>query len=1290
MLEPIQQFSLWGQTFEIAVKRGVLVALLASDIKAAAQLHLEDWSELATADVYAALARELKEVDPNIKARTRETARHIFQLGMGLGQTAMREYLRRLKGDQDDYEIRALWCPLQLPRVGGDFEAEAQEALYQYWCAFGQEGPVDESLVKKGFPARADFLLWLEPKYSSLEREVLCLEFSFNGLPETADYAQPDAHLDELRRYAWFVDSRSVFSRVCAEVSGEQFAVAPSIKDHLPAFTSRDKPLYKLCQAASYIGTTMRWLASKGFNDRPTNGRALSITQNGFESLMARYFTTENTDPRSQLMETLGRAYRDTEKVPDYAPEELTDHIRFAFDQIRKSLPRHMSQQLAEMREIPEPGKDVEFNFTEEVENFFNPMAKLSWSEALAQVDSDQKTLAFFGRDSKEAVREALEAKIAAGSEVPLRDLHAAAITAGLRTAEPGKVTVLGLEGNPGIGKTTAVVNHLTGTDDGFLFLYVSPRVIINDDVTGNLARDRETKEPTGILTVTTNSKLIGSARAWHENKVRAGEEKQRFIDSAVVAEGISPLKHPNGSTLILEPNQKEELELTHLGSRSRKKSETERQDRIEDAALPGVLKVLGTTTRELLANNREVNRAVLTAAIQGYRDVSNGKSTVHALSNLFRNAVATKPGLKERREFSERIPTIVVMVDELTGDNAGARFIDAVARWLDEQFIKPFKNEPLFRVVLIISDASLGNEVVLDRYLNSGEAAPDKVLVSPSAGQRPFRLAVSDVKIGGVTRSVLHVMTNSYPASRLEVDYRMRLNVVRQGEMADGRAQTVRQAINEQQGQALLHNVVLEVERALEAGADQVIFFAQDKAFLRHIEAALVTEDERPAVLTRGQVAILDSSVTAAKRKALISDDQRDGVKVFLMTSSGARGISFPKTDWIIALVPRFGIEAALMEVAQLIYRGRGAKYQADDGSLQTDGDWKERRLVMLLQDFMPVEGEPEERQWLRQVSDLLTFLVMLRATIHTRITGDAGLDGRNLAVVPVGGIGTEEMLSLMSTHVREFLKECDIFLRDSGSSVEHRGLVANAQKYATHLFSKFSLDASSQRSDLRSAVRIEDIERFSTRASAENAPLLVSPDEDPDVVLPENLYCIGPFWLERWAEHTKQERFNIEGWLTDVGNQVKTLFGELGRIHSNKALPPKLRMPAEELYRMLAREKEEATREFSTVKALKSPSTWLAVPVDYARFWKLGSDGRLPRLGEDEAWRDSLGRCLSPTRNILPVIPRYATIPYAAVIGEDDPARLDLVFDDRYFAASNELNLLNSILLAGPTVAK
>jgi hypothetical protein len=45
---------------------------------------------------------------------------------------------------------------------------------------------------------------------------------------------------------------------------------------------------------------------------------------------------------------------------------------------------------------------------------------------------------------------------------------------------------------------------------------------------------------------------------------------------------------------------------------------------------------------------------------------------------------------------------------------------------------------------------------------------------------------------------------------------------------------------------------------------------------------------------------------------------------------------------------------------------------------------------------------------------------------------------------------------------------------------------------------------------------------------------------------------------------------------------------------------------------------------------------------------------------------------------------IPRYETFPWVAGVGMTDPLKLAVVFDDRYFMASSELNLLNTLLLA------
>ncbi len=54
-----------------------------------------------------------------------------------------------------------------------------------------------------------------------------------------------------------------------------------------------------------------------------------------------------------------------------------------------------------------------------------------------------------------------------------------------------------------------------------------------------------------------------------------------------------------------------------------------------------------------------------------------------------------------------------------------------------------------------------------------------------------------------------------------------------------------------------------------------------------------------------------------------------------------------------------------------------------------------------------------------------------------------------------------------------------------------------------------------------------------------------------------------------------------------------------------------------------------------------------------------------------------------VSPTA-LSPVLPYFKAQPYVALLARGDPTGLERVFDDRYFMASTELNLLNTLLFA------
>ena len=1271
-----QQAVIWGQAYEILVKRGVLGCLAERELIRLDTPHLMPWRHTKLLQVYQAVIRQLDIVDETVRKQTLTALQHLAAVSYGLGYTAMREYLKHLNQPLEHaaLTVRALWCPLTLPgpRV---FEADRNQACTELHDLLGLKGIIDPALADKGRPARADFLLWLSGEHK--EDHLLIQEYAYDMPAAVGDFHNERAHLDELLRHRRLVDSRGVFARVSAEVEEEKFALSEDIRTHLGALTAENKPFYKLCQGASYAASTLGLLTRHGLLTKPCVARALAITLNGVESLAARYIPSGTKDPRLSLMRQMGAAYRQATKPADGDAAGLTNEVEAVFRQLLSRLPKALRAGLKAFKDMPKPGEDYHLEFEETVPDFTNPMQRYTKGEALALVEDSAALESTLGQPATRAIQKALDDLCPSKHEVTLRDLHAAAIVAGLSAAKTGQLTVLGLEGNPGIGKTTAVVRYLSRQDSGYLFFYVSPRVVINRDVTEKLARQDGAQ--TGILTVTTNAQIIASAERYHRALVDEGKAAPRHIDGAVIVDGVRNLKTPQSSVLVLTPEQENDIERRHAGSRLAKTTLSENEDMVEERSLVGVLAAMASVTRELLPLNPKVNRAVLTAALQGFREKGHGRTTMESLSRLFHEHREGRAKTEERRRFAARMPTIVVMVDELAGDGAGAPFVHAVAQWLKDEFLEPFAGEDSpFKVILVVSDASLANEVVLDRYINAGKRSPDKVLVSRSHGHKPFALATTRVRLGSGKPKVFHVMTNSYPARALSIHYRVNLTSVRLIEKQPGQLETPRQAVRRVADEVLLENAADDIRKAVAAGAMQVIYFAQDKLFLRSLRELL--SDDADLGLNEHNVQILDSSIPGSRRKQLIEEHTRDTIKVFLMTSSGARGVSFPKTDWIIAAIPRFNIEAALMEIAQLIYRGRGL-YHDEQGN-EVSGDDIPRRLVLRIDDFLIHEETIDKRQWLRQSIDLMTLLVMLRATILTRITGDAGLQ-QSLAVVPVGGVGVEELMSLMSQYVTQFIAEADTFVRGAGMD-GLKGLVASARTNCYDLFSRFRLHATARKSvEGSSFVKEEDAREFLERTSSALASLL--PDEEGRASIPAHVYFAGPMILEHWSHFDKREAFSFEGHRTDVDQMNRALYMQLKDIDQNPAFPTSLRIPAANLLRLLAREKPNAANEFSTLKDLKSPNTWIVLPATYTQFVRKNQllDDRPWVLEEPDIWREGLGRTLSTSNAVMPAIPSYDGLPWAAGICQSNPLKFDVVFDDRYFMASNELNLLNTLLL-------
>ncbi|WP_157272113.1 hypothetical protein [Azohydromonas aeria] len=157
---------------------------------------------------------------------------------------------------------------------------------------------------------------------------------------------------------------------------------------------------------------------------------------------------------------------------------------------------------------------------------------------------------------------------------------------------------------------------------------------------------------------------------------------------------------------------------------------------------------------------------------------------------------------------------------------------------------------------------------------------------------------------------------------------------------------------------------------------------------------------------------------------------------------------------------------------------------------------------------------------------------------------------------------------------------------------------------------------------------------------ALRQGSPCASISEQDPS--LADHASFSGPAVVEGWAGFEKQELFAFEGHETQTSRATWQLMGQLKAIEEERSIPSVLRMPAANLRKLLQRERPDAANEFRILKALKSPNTWVAIPAGHYQFM------------------------------------------HPETAGEDHPLRLRQVFDDRYFMASNELNLLNALLLA------
>ena len=622
----------------------------------------------------------------------------------------------------------------------------------------------------------------------------------------------------------------------------------------------------------------------------------VAVTAAGIESVNAPLGAGSQGDAKRQLVEALGNLYRGAGKAERPFEERLEEVYR----QIRKGLPRALRQGLSGILDVQAGRTLAPSAFTETMTGFRNPNEAIPWREAMGWVEGCGPGVeAFLGAPARQALGGHLREQARCASKktkhggekdgrgkglarlsddsaepsVTLRNLNEAAIAMAVQGARPGALTVLGLLGHPGIGKTTSLLKALPGAERCF-FAYFSPRVVINADVTGSIV---EGFAP-GAFAVTTNHNLIAGAASWAE--IQGVEAK---VTGAVVVEANSGVRMRDlaeGGLLHLTSDQATQI----AEGRHRRASFTvnvdERTMHMEDIRMPGVLRTLASECRTLMRMNPGAPAVAMTAAIQGFRQTGAAKTTINALGHLFETGVDRHDGIDERRAMAAERPLVLVMVDEITGDGAGAPMVHAVADWLRREFLDPFGETGLFRCALILADASRSTPESFRSYLESAAGveadegedkrcgwaeAPQRLMITPGGKGQPFDLATGRFKVGQIKTDVLHVMADGYPAGKLEVEYAARIDTL---DMTEAEAGDARRLARQTHSERIVIAAAARIAEAVRAHPDQqAIYFAQDKALLKAVRNRLVQDHG----MGRHDVAELHGSVDAMRRRRLM-----------------------------------------------------------------------------------------------------------------------------------------------------------------------------------------------------------------------------------------------------------------------------------------------------------------------------------------------------------------------------------------------------------------------------------
>ncbi len=967
-----------GRLFEAGFNMGLLqyIARHPQEIVSAHTRAYDD--RLGRYDTHAVVARFV-ERQGILDALNRDLARRtgIFFLFKGFlsGYHFTTEYVRAVRGSHTREPVRVLY--LQCSFAGeNSFDVLPQDEWGEARDWVEQlDLPADvspDALFDRyratGEFFKADTLMLVRHRR---RHRILALDasvFSVRSMEDARDLTQPETLYDLLQADVNYIGAKSFFSTLSIDTGPDRgLTFSAGLDRYFTAFLRDDKESAKLIQAASYARSFYGFLTEQGIlpEDDETLINVVGQTDRSVNGMTLR-------PDRFALLDTCARIYKRYRQDNKERNEEIAEARERVLRVIEKNAARSFEDGrpfIEDLRALGQERTKRLATHTETLTGFMNSVDTVP-DDILAHHAISVDELEGYGLEGGPT----------------LRNVHAALVMRALG----GHRRYLFLTGNPGIGKTTAVSAYLKAhIDEGFLLFYASPRKQVNVDIINKFkvkGTDRYCDDR--FLGLTSNADLVrdngGVATVQYMSRSRGGPFEAggvAFLDEATVDERAGERRRKGAPRIRRETNE---------GLR-----DTQR-------APVGVLRSMCQAIPAVI--DRHVSTAVVAAvSVQALKQRHGGADTLDNFETIFSGAYNKATGTVDAAKMGAiraRIKNIFIMIDEITGDDGGFEFLRRIVEILSKYHLE----EHGFNLKIIVADASIVDADVIAAHLDlrATDPEPDKVYVRKVAsGDSPALSPLTQQMFGydDADDAVL-INTNSYPAASLRLGYKVSLEkVVIERDMPPQEVKALLRtgkALESYTDSVLVQDICGLLE-TMPTGEDQCIVYVQNKDRLTGIIAGVTAQQERLGRAFEKGESYLEIHASISDEDRALIDRRKETAAVVFVTSSASRGLSFERARHILVDVPRFQIEANLMEIVQVIYRGRG-----DD---RIDRTAKEITFYISDQVIWLSDEEDTPARVRESALYTLNLLILLKAAVMTRIAGAGEIRDDRIGVIPIGG---------------------------------------------------------------------------------------------------------------------------------------------------------------------------------------------------------------------------------------------------------------------------------------------